>query len=411
MVQSLKGYRRHDWFDTMQRDDPMEMIMESLLEEIPTYAEKIKSIKETILANIVLIGQVPSPTFNEARRAEIFQERMSEAQVDECSIDEFRNPIGVIRGTNDKKPPIFVVAHLDTFIDKDVDHNFTIVKNTVYGPGVMDNSAGIGVLISLPEIFRKLDLRFESDIVIAGLIHSLGKANLQGIRQLLSAWKSPIRGAICVEGGELGRLNYYSDGIRRCEVECRISAEDGIEYRFKPNAILILNEVINRILTLRLPQRPRARVIIGKISGGFKHGIIALEGTLGFEIQSDSDQMVKSIFRDITDIVDGLSHEYQVDLKLKTISSVNANTLSYNHPLVKTTVAIMKKLDVKPMAEPSGSELSIFLSQKIPAVTLGISRGHNYHLNNARMEIEPMYKGIAQIVGVIKAIDSGVCDE
>jgi len=100
-----------------------------------------------------------------------------------------------------------------------------------------------------------------------------------------------------------------------------------------------------------------------------------------------------------------------VDMKLKTISSVNAGTLSFSHPLVKSTVAIMKKLDLKPMAQPSGSELSIFLSRKIPAVTLGVSRGHNYHLINAMMEIDPMYKGIAQIIGVMKAIDSGVCDE
>jgi len=27
------------------------------------------------------------------------------------------------------------------------------------------------------------------------------------------------------------------------------------------------------------------------------------------------------------------------------------------------------------------------------------------------MEIEPMFKGIAQIIGVLEAIDSGVCDE
>ena len=385
--------------------------MESYLDEIPSYVDAIKSIKETILTNIILIGQVPAPTFNEARRSEIFQERLSQAQVDECTMDDFRNPIGVIHGTNSSKPPIFIVAHLDTFIDKDSDHNFTIKTDHLTGPGIMDNSSGVGVLASLPEIFKKLNLKFESDIVIAGLIHSLGKANLQGIRQLLSSWKTPVRGAICLEGGELGRLNYYSYGTKRCEVECKISTDAEWEHRFQPNAILILNDVINRILTLRLPQRPRARVIIGKIAGGFKHGIIALEGTLGFEIQSDSDKMVKSIFKDITDIVDGLSHEYQVEMKLKTISSINASTLNFNHPLVKSTVAVMKQLGLKPMAEPSGSELSIFLNHKIPAVTLGITRGHNYHLANASMEIEPMYTGIAQIIGVIKAIDSGVCDE
>ena len=71
----------------------------------------------------------------------------------------------------------------------------------------------------------------------------------------------------------------------------------------------------------------------------------------------------------------------------------------------------MKGLDLKPVSEPSGSELSIFLSRKIPAVTLGVTHGENYHLVDAKIEIEPMFKGLAQIVGVIKAIDSGVCDE
>jgi len=385
--------------------------MKSLLKDLLSYEKKIRALRETVLANIVLIGQVPAPTFNETAKGDLFLERLAEAQVDECTRDEYQNPIGIIHGTAENKPPIFIVSHLDTFIDKDKDHNFTIKKNTISGPGVLDNSTGVGVLASLPEIFRELDLTFESDIVLAGVIHSLGEGNLKGIRQLLESWGSPIRGGICLEGGELGRLNYYSDGTRRCEIECSISAAEGWERRFQPNAILVINDVINKILTLKLPQRPRTRVIIGKISGGFKHGIIAYNSMLGLEIQSDSDDMVKSIYKDIADIVDGLSHEYQVDIHLRIISSVNASTMKYNHPLVKSSVAIMKKLGLKPVSEASGSELSIFLSHNIPAVTLGVTHGADFHLSDAKVEIEPMFKGIAQVLGVIKAIDSGVCDE
>ena len=54
---------------------------------------------------------------------------------------------------------------------------------------------------------------------------------------------------------------------------------------------------------------------------------------------------------------------------------------------------------------------AVFLSQKIPAVTLGITHGENVYKDKATMEIEPMYKGIAQVIGVLKAIDGGVCDE
>ena len=385
--------------------------MEKYLDKVPSFVEAIKSMKETIIANIVFIGQIPAPTFKEKRRTDFFMERLAEFQVDECTTDGYRNPIGIIRGSSPSKPPVFIVAHLDTVFEKDVDHNYTVRKKTIKGVGILDNSLGVGVLASLPEIFRKLNLRFESDIVLAGVIQSLGKGNLRGIRHLLKTWDTPIRGAICLEGVELGRLNYYSEGMIRCEVECDISLTLGPLQKFRPNAILILNEIINQILELRLPQRPRSKVIIGKISGGFKHGTIAYKAKLGFEIQSDSDKMVKSIYNDINDIIEDISHQNEVELKLKAISNLSAASLKYNHPLVKSAGAIIESLGLKAMSEPSESELSIFLSHNIPAVTLGITRGENIHLENATMEIEPMYKGIAQIVGAIMAIDKGVCDE
>jgi len=386
--------------------------MGDYLDQLPSFVDTIKSIKETIMTNIVLIGQIPSPTFKEKRRTKMFMERLAEFQVDECTTDGYRNPIGIIRGTSETKPPIIVVAHLDThFEKKEFDYNFTIKENSITGPGLLDNSIGVGVLASLPEIFRKLNLFFESDIVLAGVIQSIGRGNLRGIRHLIKTWPTPIRGAVCIEGAELGRLNYYSDGMIRGEIGCNIAITSEWEHKFKPNAILILNEVINQILKLRLPQRPRSRVIFGKISGGFEHGTVAYDANLGFEIQSDSDKMVKTIYNDIKDIVDGISHEYEVELELKTISNLNAARLKFNHPLVKSAGAVMEKLDLKPVSEPCESELSIFLSRNIPAVTLGITYGENYHLENSTMEIEPMFKGIAQIIGVIMAIDSGVCDE
>lgn len=99
--------------------------MDTFLEKLPSFVETIKSIKETIITNILLIGQMPSPTFKESRRVNIFMERMAEFQVDECTTDGYRNPIGIIRGTSSSKPPIFIVAHLDTHLGKDIDHYFS----------------------------------------------------------------------------------------------------------------------------------------------------------------------------------------------------------------------------------------------------------------------------------------------
>jgi acetylornithine deacetylase/succinyl-diaminopimelate desuccinylase-like protein len=385
--------------------------MQNYLERLPSLVEEIRAIKDIIITNIVLIGEIPAPTFREKRRSIAFMERLAELGVDECTTDGYRNPIGIIRGASKDTPPIMVAAHLDTFYERDNVFNYTIRENHITGPGILDNSLGVGVLLSLPAILKKLGLCFNSDIILAGTIQSIGKGNLRGVRHLLKTWPTPLRAGVCLEGVELGRLNYYSDGMIRGEIECRIPEEKGPFYRFTPNAILILNEIINEILNLKLSQRPRSRIVVGKIAGGINHGKIAYDAVMGFEIRSDSYSVVKSIYRDIQDIVDGIRHENEVSLNLKTISNLKAARLKFNHPLVKSAAAVLEKLNITPVSKSTESALSIFLSHKIPSVTLGITHGENFYSGNATMEIEPMFKGIAQIIGVLQAIDSGVCDE
>jgi acetylornithine deacetylase/succinyl-diaminopimelate desuccinylase-like protein len=385
--------------------------MDKSLENLPAFAEQIRKFQEILITNIVLTGQIPSPTFEEAQRARFVMDRLAEFQVDECAADSFGNPVAVIRGASRAKPPIFIIAHLDTFVHRDVDHNYTVTDRTIHGPGVSDNSAGVGVMISLPEIFRRLDIRFESDIVLAAVKETIGKGNLKGIRRLLSTWPGSIRGGICLETVEIGRLNYFSDGMVRAEIDCTINIGEGIEHQFNPNAILVINEIINQILELRLPQKPRAHIVIGKITGGFNHGKIATEATLGLEIRSDSDDMVKEIRREITDIVEEINQEYGVELHFRQISNLAATRLRFNHPLVKSAGTIIRRLGLEPFSESTESALTILLSRDIPALTLGLTRGDNFHQETAMIEIDPLFKGIAQVIGVLKAIDKGACDE
>jgi hypothetical protein len=76
-----------------------------------------------------------------------------------------------------------------------------------------------------------------------------------------------------------------------------------------------------------------------------------------------------------------------------------------------SAAAVLESLGIKPISKSTESAMSIFLSRKIPAITLGITHGENYYMDNATMEIEPMFTGIAQLIGVLQAIDNGVCDE
>lgn len=385
--------------------------MKPHIKMLPDLVKSVQAIREIIISNIVLIGQIPAPTFSEKPRARFFLNRLADFGVDECTADSYGNAIGIIRGRDSSLPPIALTAHLDTFIDTDMVHGYMVNSNCIKGPGVSDNSTGVGVLLAVPEFLKRLGWRLRSDLVLIGAVESIGRGNLKGIRRLLNAWSRPLKSAVCIESVELGRVGYFSDGMIRGEIDCNIIVEKAWSHTYKHNAILVLNDVINQILELRLPQKPRTQVIIGKISGGFNHGEIAFDAKIGFEIRSDSDEIVKETYFDIRDIVLGVTKLYDVDLKLKRISNLNAARLLYCHPLVKTADSVLKALGIEPVSEPSESAQSIFISRGIPAITIAVTTGDNYHLESASIDIEPLYKGVAQLLSLIHAIDSGVCDE
>ena len=384
-------------------------LMQNIIDQLPEIATRIQSIRDIILANIVLLGQIPAPTFGEKNRALAFLERLIEFQVDECSFDQYGNPLGIMKGTSTSKPPIFVNAHLDTVFNKDIVYNFMVKENFIQGPGLCDNSFGVGVLASIPAILKELNITLESDLVLAGTIHSLGKGNYQGTRHLLKTWPTPIRGAVCIESIELGLLNFFSNGMVRCDIKC--SAIKEAPEKNRHNAILILNEVINNIMEICLPVRPSSKINIGTISGGEDYSISAVTARLGIELSSNSNKIVKSMLNNIKSIIEDIGHKYVVDIKLNIISNLKPCRLNYDHPLVKTSVSILNKLDLEPIIEPKESNISIFLANNIPAINVGLTYGKNCYQGNARLQIEPMYKGIAQLIGIIMAIDKGVCDE
>lgn len=390
--------------------------MKDLLKQIPAYADKIKGIKEIILTNVVLLGQTPATPEKDYQtgktpRSRVFLERLSDGHADECTQDAFGNPYAIVKGSGGGKPPIVLVAHMDTTYGGIADLNYNVADGAVVGPGLLDNSLGAGVLMSIPQVIKTLGLSFKSDIVLVGLNESLHQGNLKSIRDVVETWKGPIRSAICLEGGERGRLNYFSNSMIRAEVTCDIPKEIGWANKNGINSILVINDVINRMLEIRLPQRPRTRIVIGHVNSGIRHGKAPLYTQMGFDVHSDSDKMAEEVFKTVDEICANVSHHTGVKVDLDRVSAVKAAKLNYHHPLVQCAAGVMDVLGLKPRFESSQSELSVFLSQGIPAITLGIAHGENYHKEDERAEIESMFKGIAQIIGVIQAIDQGDCHD
>lgn len=389
---------------------PMEKGIIEILEQLPAIHSRIHELRETILADVVMIGEIPAPTFHEERRVEFLINRFTESGLQNCSTDEVGNALGILPGTSGNRN-ILIVAHMDTDYDASVDHTISVHTNTIVGPGVGDNAVGVASLATLPFLLEHLGIELRSNLVMMGSARSIGRGDLAGLRFFLENTDIPITNGVCVEGVMLGRLSYSSIGMMRCEISYKVPEEYDWTRFGAVGAIVTINEVMNRILEIPLPRRPRTSIVLGSIHGGTAYNTIATEAILRFEIRSESGEMVAELSQRIADIAAEVSSHSGAEVSFNIFAQRRPGGIQFAHPFAVHAREIMKNLDINPRIAPSTSELSAFIDKSIPAVTIGLTNAEDLAKPTESIEIEPTYTGLAQLIGLILAIDRGYCDE
>ena len=380
-----------------------------ILDLLPRILEEARAIREIFLANLAMISEIPAPTFGEADRVHLVQQRFSECGLQNCSTDEAGNALGIIPGEKDNN--ILVVAHADTVFPASVDHTITLRSDSVSGAGVGHNSLGLAVVVSLPTLLERLGLKLGATVFLMGASRSLGQGNLEGLTFFLSNAPVPLRAGVCVEGVQLGRLSLSSIGMLRGEIRVAVPEEYDWTRFGARSAITILNEVLNRINEIRLPKRPRTSIVVGSVEGGKSYDTIATHAVLRFEIRSESAAMVREIRQRMADISTEVSSQSAARVTLKIFARRKPGGISFGHPLARRARRILQSLKVLPRVSPSMSELSAFIERKIPAITIGLTTGEHMNEPDETIRIDKIFTGVAQLVGILLAIDGGFCDE
>ena len=384
--------------------------IDDIIQDLPTIREACVSLRETLLANLVMLAEIPSPTYKEQARMDFLLQRFSECGLNNTSTDECGNGVGVLPGKNSKRN-ILLHAHADTVFSERRDHTVSVHEDKMCGPGIADNSLGLAVLATLPTLLEKLDIQLDAGLLLMGGARSLGRGDLEGIRFFLENNKIPLTSGICVEGVQLGRLSYASAGMLRGEISCHVPEEYDWIRRGTTGAILVLNEVINRILGIALPRRPQTSIVLGSVEAGEGFNIIPTEGRLCFEVRSESEEIVHRIAGELEDIIEDVISQTGAEVDLDIVARREPAGLPIGHPLVRETREIMSSLGLRPHITPSISEVSSMIAHGVPAVTLGITQGDRLHEMRETVQIDSMFTGIAQLVGVLLAMDGGFCDE
>ena len=376
---------------------------------LPEIRKRAADIRDIIVANLVMIGEVPAPTFGEQDRINLIQQRFSESGLQNCSTDEAGNALGVIPGEVDNN--ILLVAHADTVFPATVDHTISLKANTATGPGVADNGISLAVLVSLQTLLEHLDISFNTTLFLMAASRSLGRGNLEGLTFFLSNRRMPVRAGICLEGIKLGRLSISSVGLLRGEVQITVPEEYDWTRFGAISAIHALNEVINGLNKIRLPKRPRSSIVLGAVEGGKSFHTIARQAVLRFEIRSESAGIVREIRQHMNDIAAEVASKCGAEVKVKAFARRKPGGIAFAHPLSRNVRSIMRALKISPRIAPGMAALSAFTDRQIPAVTIGLTDGEHLHELDETIQINKTFTGIAQLIGILLAIDGGFCDE
>lgn len=375
-------------------------------------AEEILQFREILISNLVMTAQIPSATFEEEPRAQHVLERFLDAGLNDAHIDDAGNVIASIRAKNAKKR-LLLFSHMDSNYDSNLDHNVTMNRKTVSGVGVAYNALGVSMLMTLPEILTKLAWELQVDITFLATTKSQGRGDMEGIRYFIQHNKEKIDFAINMLGVSLGRIDHFSLSRMRCDISCNL--ENIIDPNWSnigdKNAIIILNDLINRLLTIPLPNNPRTLLNFGKISGGESYHGPSTNATLSLEIRSEADTEAEKIVNTLNDMAIYIGSKYGVRLDLNFFGRQRATELSFTHPLVKTAYEVVNTLGYQPFIAPTNTEITVLLARKIPAITLGLTTGGNPLLPDGYVDISPMTQGLLQILMIIYASEKGYCDE
>jgi acetylornithine deacetylase/succinyl-diaminopimelate desuccinylase-like protein len=384
----------------------------NVIEMLPRIRAASDEMREILVANIVMIGEIPAPTGAEESRARFFSQRLNEGGLLHCFTDPMSNAFGLLPGTDGRRT-IAVVTNGDTLVYETTDQTVEVRTDMLVGPFVVDNSLALGALAALPELFDKLQIRLRSNLLLLMASRCQGRGNLDGLKHFLSEARVKPDAGICFEGVQLGRLNYSCLGMRRGEITCRLPDNYNWAQYGNTGAIVPMSDVISRIGRIAIPRRPLTSMILGSIEGGVSYHNIARQAVLRFELRSESAEILAQIEEQLEDITEEVSSTFGIQAKLDIFAKREPGGLEIGHPFVRDARAILAAMNIQPMLYPT-SFMNALVAEGIPSITLGFTTGERRHDLDEIDEtaaIGPMTAGLAQLVAAIISMDQELSNE
>ena len=367
--------------------------------ELQKIWQYLEDMLPDILAEAVLVQQIPAPTFQELVRANHVLSRLGSCGLSDTGLDSLNNAFGRLPGSDPEAPALLFSAHTDTVFGEDTD--LTIHRDDegcIHGPGIGDNSVGVAGLIALADILRQFDIQPRRDIWFLANSREEGLGDLGGIKAFYEAHAGQIGQAVVLEGMALGQIYHAGIAVRRLHVVC--TAEGGHSWKHfgRPTAIHSLLRLGARLTELSVPESPRTTFNIGLISGGHSVNSLATEADFYLDLRSEDTAALAALEAEVMRIIDEYRAQEIPQFAVTIVGDRPAGAIPREHDLAQMAAATIEAVGITPFFQKGSTDANLLLARGVPTVTVGLTRGDHSHRTDEYIQIEPLRQGMRHIV-------------
>ena len=359
--------------------------------------EPVEGYTSTLLSDLILINQIPAPTFQEAQRATFVKQRLEEFGLEKVFMDEAGNVCAEISAGKANRGAVLICANLDTDLGPEDNIFVSIDEEMARGAGVARNGLGLAGLLALGEMLANGDVSIDRDVLLAATVAQEGEGGSRGAREVAARYGDRTALAICMQGLGLRRIGHRSDAKLGFEVRCTALRDDRWHASAESRAIGCLSEVLLELYSVPLPKRAETALNIFEISGGAQSGIKA-DAVLRGELTASDDAIVDRLDKVVKSKVSKVAAATQQSVCLHPTGRFRQGGLPKSHSVVRRAVEVHELLGLEAVLGVHGADGSLLSEEGIPTLTTGLSRGGFLEDGTEYVEIPPIALGLKKVL-------------
>ena len=329
---------------------------------------------------LAALTQIAAPPFREAERARRYAELLRAAGADSVDIDEVGNVVALRRGIR-RTRTVVIAGHLDTVFPEGTDVRVRQRGDTLFAPGIADNTRGLIVLLQLLRSLVHAGIRTDADILFVGTVGEEGLGDLRGTKHFMRT-ASGVDSFIAVDGLPDDVVGSSATGSKRYRVT--FSGPGGHSWGAFGTAspIHALARAIQKFddqASRYIASGPVTTYNVGRISGGTSVNSIASQAWAEVDLRSESSSRlagIDSLFH--VSMVNALNEQNEqrsagpeLTLEARLVGDRPSGTTAASTSIVQRALAATRVFGLTPRLDESSTDANVPISRGVPAIAVG----------------------------------------